>query len=371
MKGKFFKTISTFLEIMLLLAIILTGSALIYGELRLTARTNIVYLAPANKARPATPATPTTTVTTAPTITLAPVAEEDPYYKYSDPGNNYVNILLLGTDARSVKEAGRSDTIILVGIDLKAGKIKLMSFPRDLRVTVPGHAAYGYVKLNSTYNSAYFSDGGPALIIATLESLVQGLKIGGYVKTNFGGFAKFIDAIGGVDYNVEERMYYKASDTYINLKAGQQHLNGEQATDYMRFRHDAVGDFAFRNETRTVTAADGTKTTVTTTEELGRAARQKKFIAAIIEQTKNIRDIRKLPAIMKAVKAAYVSNFGDLYLFSLAVKLRKVGAEDVTNIPFPASKVGSLWENGMSVSYVFPPVTQKICQVKILAYFPN
>ena len=200
---------------------------------------------------------------------------------------------------------------------------------------------------------------------------MQGLKIDGYIKTNFGGFVKFVDAIGGVDYNVEERMYYKSADTYINLKAGQQHLSGEQAIDYVRFRHDAVGDFAFRNGTSTVTAADGTKTTVTTTEELGRAKRQKKFLAAIIAQTKSIRDLTKLPAIMRAVKAAYVSSFSDLSLFSLAVKLRNVGATDITNLPFPASKVGSLWENGMSVSYVFPPLTQEICQEKILAYFPN
>jgi len=362
MKNKFLKIVGTFLEITLLLAIILTGSALIYGELSLAVQPNIVYVPPTRNTGVPTPITPSTP---------APVVTGDPYFQYREPGNNYVNILLLGTDARSTAEAGRADTMILVGIDLATGKINMMSFPRDLRVTVPGHANYGYVKLNSTYNSAYFKDGGPALVIATLESLVQGLKIDGYIKTNFGGFVKFVDAIGGVDYNVEERMYYKATDMYVNLKAGQQHLNGEQALDYVRFRHDAIGDFAFRNITRTVTAADGTKTTVTTTEELGRAARQKKFLTAIIAQTKSIRDLTKLPAIMRAVKAAYVSSFSDLSLFSLAIKLRNVGAGDITNLPFPASKVGSLWENGMSVSYVFPPLTQAIYQTKILAYFPN
>lgn len=361
MKEKFLKIISTFLKIMLILVIIFAGWSITYMNLNIKEKANTVKPTPGNNTR----ITPTRTRPT------APVVEEDPYYKYRDPGNNYINVLLLGTDARSVKEAGRADTIILVGIDLKAGKINMMSFPRDLRVTVPGHANYGYVKLNATYNSAYFKDGGPALVIKTLETLVQGLKIDGYIKTNFGGFAKFIDAIGGVDYNVEEKMYYKAADTYINLKAGQQHLNGEQAIDYVRFRHDAVGDFAFRTRTSTVTAADGTKTTVTTTEELGRASRQKKFLAAIVAQTKSLRDLTKLPAIMRAVKAAYVSSFSDLYLFSLAVKLRNIGAGDINNLPFPASKVGSLWENGMSVSYVFPPLTQVICREKILKYFPN
>lgn len=297
--------------------------------------------------------------------------EGDPYYKYSDPGNNYLNILLLGTDARSVKEAGRSDTIILVGIDLKNSKIIMMSFPRDLRVMVPGHENYGYVKLNSAYNSAYFSDGGPELVIKTIEYLVKGLKIDGYIKTNFGGFAQFIDVIGGINYNVEENMYYKSADTYINLKAGMQHLNGEQAIDYVRFRHDAIGDFAFRTITKTVINADGTKTTITAAEELGRTARQKKFIAAVIEQTKSVRNIKQFPNIMRAVKQSYVSSFKDVYLFSLAIKLRNIGVNDINNIVFPASKVGSLWENGHSVSYVFPPITQLDFQEKILKYFPN
>lgn len=300
---------------------------------------------------------------------VVPKKEYDSYYKYTDPGSDKLNILLLGTDARTVSESGRSDSIILVGIDLANKKINMMSFPRDLRVTVPGHSDYGHVKLNSAYNSAYFDDGGPELVIKTIETLVKGLKIDGYIKTNFGGFVKLVNTIGGIDYNVEKNMYYKASDIFINLKAGQQHLTGEQAVGYMRFRHDGVGDFNVHWVDEEVTNADGTKTTMSVLEEVGRTSRQKKMIAAIIDQTKDIRNLTKLPDIMRAIKESYSSNINDLKLFSIAIKMRNVGLSEIKIIPFPSSKVGSILEGKGYVSYVFPPETQKDFQEGILQYF--
>lgn len=77
----------------------------------------------------------------------------------------------------------------------------------------------------------------------TIQGLIPGITVDYYVRANFAGFVKIIDAVGGVTINVEERMVYHTSDTNIDLKPGLQHLNGTKALEYMRFRDDGVGDF--------------------------------------------------------------------------------------------------------------------------------
>lgn len=359
MGTKVSKIIGFFLIILLLLAGALVFFSIFYARLNLEKDSLLEPIKPSISVEPGVVVVPDNPV------------EEKKEEKAVVLENNNMNLLLLGSDARSVSEAGRSDTIILVGLNLTEKKITLMSFPRDLRVMVPGHANYGYVKLNSTFNSAYFSDGGPELVIKTIETLVQGLTVEGYIKTNFEGFVKFVDALGGIDYDVEERMEGGLGSKHLVLEPGPQHLNGEEALVYMRFRYDGIGDYGFITTTETITKADGTREIITVEHEVGRAARQKKLLTAVINQTKNIRDLRKLPAMMKAIKQSYVSSLSDLALSSLVLKFKDIGEEDIKTIPFPASRVGSLWEGGRSISYVFPPETQQEYQDKILKYFPN
>ncbi len=108
----------------------------------------------------------------------------------------HVNILFLGVD--SVDHSSRSDTIIVVGISPDK-KVALLSIPRDTRVEVPGK---GYTKINHAY--AY---GGISLLKETIEKFM-GIKIDYYVKTDYQGFEKVIDKLGGIEINVEKRMYY-------------------------------------------------------------------------------------------------------------------------------------------------------------------
>ncbi len=124
----------------------------------------------------------------------------------------HINILFLGVD--SVDHSSRSDTIIVVGISPDE-KVALLSIPRDTRVNVPGK---GYTKINHAY--AY---GGIELLKKTIENFM-GIDINYYVKTDYQGFEKVIDKIGGIEINVEKRMYYvdKAGHLYIDLKPGKQ-----------------------------------------------------------------------------------------------------------------------------------------------------
>lgn len=245
-----------------------------------------------------------------------------------------INILVLGTDQRSWDKSARSDTIVLVNINPKNKKVNLLSIPRDSRVFIPGH---GYDKVNAAYNSLYFSDGGVKLSIKTVENLL-GLNEGDipyFVVVNFNGFKKVIDALGGVDINVDEPMHYhsKLGDVNIDLNPGMQHLDGEKALEYARFRYDQYGDF-FKTEDGTIH---------------GRVVRQQKLIKALIDQSKNWNTIWKLPSIAKAVGDAVYTNLTPSQMVKIALLLRNDTDKDVNVIPFPGS---DKYING--ISYVVP-----------------
>lgn len=231
-----------------------------------------------------------------------------------------INILILGTDQRTKDEPSRSDVMMLINIDPETKKINLMSFPRDSRVDIPGH---GYDKINSAFNSAYFDDGGVELSTKTVESML-GLKEGNipyYSVVNFTGFEKVIDALGGVTIDVKEKMVYysQAGDVKINLKPGVQHLNGEEALEYARFRYDAYGDFAV-DEQGTIH---------------GRVERQEELIKAIIDQTKDIRTIWKFPTIAKTIGDAIETNLTPSQITKLILLLKDDTSKDLNIVNFP------------------------------------
>ncbi|MGW8823015.1 LCP family protein [Paenibacillus lautus] len=153
-------------------------------------------------------------------------------------GKERVNILLIGGDSRG-DDAGRSDTMLVASIDPVTKSAHLFSILRDTYVDIPGH---GKGRLNSA-----FAYGGIELTRQTIGDLLD-LPIHKYVYTDFVGFIALVDAIGGVDIEVEKDMYYTSkADKHmydIDLKQGLQHLDGKMALQYVRFRHDARSDFA-------------------------------------------------------------------------------------------------------------------------------
>lgn len=103
------------------------------------------------------------------------------------------NILVLGVDRRT-GDTGRSDTLFVTMLDTSRNQAALLSIPRDTLVPIPGH---GWDKVNHVY--AY---GGQELSRKTLENFL-GIRISNYVLVDFQGFIKLVDAIGGVDIDVE------------------------------------------------------------------------------------------------------------------------------------------------------------------------
>jgi LCP family protein required for cell wall assembly len=134
--------------------------------------------------------------------------------------------LHVGSDSGTLN----SDSIML--LHMGSGKPVLISIPRDSYVDIPG---YGNNKMN-----AALAFGGPALLVKTVES-VTGLNINHYMGIGFGGLVSVVNSVGGV------QMCLKSSvqDSYsgVNLKAGCQNLNGDEALAFVRDRHSfATGD---------------------------------------------------------------------------------------------------------------------------------
>ena len=177
------------------------------------------------------------------------------------------NIIVLGVDERAEEhDVGRSDTLFVVMFDTKNKAASLLSVPRDTRVRIKGH---GWDKINHAY--AY---GGRELTQKTTEELL-GIKINNYVMVDFKGFVGLVDAIGGVDINVEKNMYYY--DTWdgfrIDLKKGMQHMDGKTAIQYVRYR-DEEGD-------------------------IGRIRRQQHFIMAVYDRITSANMLLHIPGLAK------------------------------------------------------------------------
>ena len=146
------------------------------------------------------------------------------------------NILLLGTDADSGPR--RSDSMILVSIDSNNKEIKFSSFMRDTYVDIDG---YNKDKLN-----AAFAFGGPELATKTIEKN-YGIKIDNYITTGFADFKKIVNALGGVDIELDKdecgyinwqlgKNGQTATYGEVEVKDGVQKLNGQQALWFCRDR---------------------------------------------------------------------------------------------------------------------------------------
>ncbi|MDD5089479.1 MAG: LCP family protein [Candidatus Wallbacteria bacterium] len=177
-------------------------------------------------------------------------------------------ILVAGTDM--AYHGQRTDTMFIGFVFPETRKLELFSLPRDTFVDIPGRSSK---KLNSAYAS-----GGVELLKKTVENNL-GIKLDHYVVVNIDGFVHIIDILGGIDLEVEQDMDYDdiRGNLHIHLKKGHQHLDGEKAMQYVRFREKLFAD-------------------------IGRIQRQQKFLEAISGKFKEVDILWKLPALIREVR---------------------------------------------------------------------
>ncbi|MFH1429363.1 MAG: LCP family protein [Candidatus Margulisiibacteriota bacterium] len=178
------------------------------------------------------------------------------------------NILVSGIDATDIVR--RSDTIMVFKVHDRSKKVNIISIPRDSYVYIPKH---GHDKINHAY--AY---GGMPLLQVTLEEFM-GMNIYRYIQLSLNDLRYIVNVLGGVDIDVEQRMYYvdKAGGLYIDLQPGMQRLNSEQAMGYIRYRHTMEGD-------------------------IGRTRRQQKLISSIFNEVSKPLNVFKIPRIVTHLK---------------------------------------------------------------------
>jgi LCP family protein required for cell wall assembly len=216
-------------------------------------------------------------------------------------GRDHVTILMVGTDSSTGR--GLADSIMVVVVNPRSGEMSAVSIPRDSRVEVPG---VGVRRINSSH-----SLGGMPLTTETVE-LLLGLPIDYHIEIAVPGLVKLVDAIGGVDLDVEKRMYYRdrSQDLLIDLQPGLQHLNGTQAMGYVRFRHDAAGD-------------------------LGRMERQRHFLRAVMRQLMMPNNVTRLPRLAQAFVETVNTDLTARDLLAFRKLLEQNGPEGIRAVTLP------------------------------------
>ncbi|WP_051350712.1 LCP family protein [Caloramator sp. ALD01] len=249
--------------------------------------------------------------------------EERQKFEYEEE-KGFINILLIGIDAREKGEAARTDSIILATLDTNNKTIKLTSFMRDMYVPIPGYRPH---KIN-----AAFTLGGPELLMKTLYEDFQ-VNVQYYICIDFNAFQDVIDTLGGVevevkDYEVDEINKYikevNGKNSTLLTAPGYQKLNGQQALSYCRIRKVGNGDYE-------------------------RTERQRKVLGLLIDKVRGV-SVFKLPELAKAVLPYIKTNIPTTKLMNIGYTAYKFGNTPVekARVPFDYT-FEDTYVNGMSV----------------------
>lgn len=214
---------------------------------------------------------------------------------------------------------GLSDSMLVIRLDPQKEKLSVLSVPRDTKVNLEG---YGDRKIN--HANEY---GGPALAASAVSDLLGGIPIDRYVRVNVQGVEKLIDALGGVNMFVPKDMKYNdfSQHLYIDLKKGQQHLDGEKAVQFLRYRYDGLGD-------------------------ISRVQRQQLLMRAVTEQALRPATVVKVPKILDIIKSHIDTNLTVKELMALSNFAANTERSDVQMVMLP----GDFNDPEERVSYWLP-----------------
>ncbi len=222
----------------------------------------------------------------------------------SDLSNPPSEVEDLGYHALVNSLDGLSDTMLLIRFDPQQQEMTVLSLPRDTRTLVEG---VGVTKLNeANYH------GGPALAARSVSNLLDDVSIDRYVRINVQGVEKLVDALGGVSVYVPGDMKYQddSQHLYINLKEGEQHLDGEAAMQFLRFRYDQHGD-------------------------IGRVQRQQMFMRALQEQALSPATLARMPKIFSVIQSHVDTNLSLEEMLALSGFASRMDREEVQMVMLP------------------------------------
>ena len=213
----------------------------------------------------------------------------------SEPAER-LNILLMGIDAfenggTSSGTMPHTDVMMLIAINFDENKVDLISLPRDTLTTAPGY--YGYYKLNGVFNvglggwkrpvgtSGELAEGF-LLTCRAIEEWMGGISIPYYYGLDFQAVIDIVDAIGGIDYDVDQR--FTSQSRRRTYGKGMHHLDGDAVMGYLRMRNEADG------------------------LDSSRTARQRRMMVAIFKKLKNEGKLSQIPALINAANSGIYTN---------------------------------------------------------------
>lgn len=209
-----------------------------------------------------------------------------------------MNILVVGSDERTAGQPWRSDVIMLLAVDFARREVGLISFPRDMWVTIP---TVGENRINTAtfYGGVNkYPTGGIGLLRDTLAQGF-GLRVDHYVKIDFESFKDVVDSLGGVDITVDCAVtgnFPKEPGSrelvWQTLQAGKYHMDGFFALRYARERK--------------------------TTSDIDRARRQQRLLIAMRNRAREVNIIPRIPALYDALRQSIETDLGLTDLIALA-----------------------------------------------------
>lgn len=202
-------------------------------------------------------------------------------------------VLGISTD---LEGSSLTDTIMVASYNPNTQKATLLSIPRDTYTGKNSARATAYEKINALYGRKNRPD-------ETLEAVneITGLDIKYYAVVKTEALIELVDAIGGVTFNVPIDMKYDdpTQDLHIDLKAGEQKLDGDKAEQLVRFRH---GNWDPKTRTYPTYPAEYGD------NDLGRMRTQREFIMQVIKQTAKVENIFKIGEILDVAKNNLITN---------------------------------------------------------------
>jgi LCP family protein required for cell wall assembly len=305
-------------------------------------------------------ASPTVEPTLAPGTTPTP-NPYDELLKQADKTvlSGTVNVLLIGVDYEELRVTDpafikskpyfNSDVMILLAMHFNSqgnlDKCDMISFPRD--TYAPIHGMEGIYKMNFALAAGGgMNDNGYMNVCKTVEDQLGGdIPVKYYIQVDFDAVKDLVNAIGGVDYNVDiDFAIGTTNGKPREYKKGQQHMDGQGVLDYMRVRKN-MGTGYIRPSSQG--------------GDLNRVNRQKKMMLAVFDKLKNNTQLADVPRIMMNVKGVHTNiPFSLLALF--AYHSRDIDMANVTMNTLPVSSGGGVFNK----SYVLVNQTKRVDLIK-------
>ncbi len=243
---------------------------------------------------------------------------------YAFAGRDRLNILVVGADydydnkARPLPKPARSDTIMVFSL-AKGGDVSILSIPRDTVVRFNGKLH----KINAAH-----AVGGPEFLKQVIEEQF-GIQIHHFVQVTYEAFVKLVDLVGGIDIFVEYDMHYDDNwgKLHIHLQRGFQHLDGEQALGFVRYRGKGYRRYCPKCKVK-ITHWDPRG-------DLGRIERQQQFLKVLAKKLMQPRMVTKLPSLV-LIAHKYVATDMDLRtLLSIANFARQIDFDNTKTASLP------------------------------------